>query len=61
MTKREWQYLNERLAETAQQHEAERNWAGAACWVALADLRDEAMGGTLRRRAAECWQREATL
>ena len=49
MTKREWQNLNEALATEAQEAEAERRWAAAAaCWVALADLREDEMGSPLR-------------
>ena len=58
MTKREWQHLNESLMNEAQNAETEQRWAAAAaCWVALADLRDEEPGSPLRQRAAECWQR----
>jgi len=58
MTKREWRNLNETLAAEAQQAEAEKRWAvAAACWVALADLRKDEMGSSLRRRAADCWSR----
>ena len=58
MTKREWRNLNETLAAEAQRAEAEHRWAAAAaCWAALADLREDKMGSPLRRRAAECWSR----
>jgi hypothetical protein len=58
MTKREWQNLNEALASEAMDAEAERRWAAAAaCWVALADLREDEMGSPLRKRAADCWNR----
>ena len=58
MTKREWQNLNEALMTEAQNAESERRWAAAAaCWVALADLRDDEPGSPLRQRAAECWLR----
>ena len=58
MTKREWRHLNETLMSEAQTAEAERRWAAAAaCWVALADLRDDEVESHLRRRAAECWSR----
>lgn len=58
MTKREWQHLNETLAAEAQQAEGERRWAAAAaCWVALADLREDELGSPLRQRAADCWAR----
>ena len=58
MTKREWQHLNERLATEAQEAEAEQRWAAAAaCWVSLADLRQDEMGSPLRQRAADCWSR----
>ena len=58
MTKREWQHLNETLVAEAQQAEAERRWAvAAACWVALAELREDALGSPLRQRAADCWTR----
>ena len=58
MTKREWQHLNESLMTEAQRAEGERRWAAAAaCWVALADLRDDEWGSPLRQRAAECWSR----
>ncbi len=60
MTKREWQNLNEALMTEAQDAEAERRWAAAAaCWVALADLREDELGSPLRRRAADCWLRAA--
>jgi hypothetical protein len=58
MTKREWQHLNEMLMAEAQQAETEHRWAAAAaCWVALADVREDELGSPLRRRAAECWTR----
>jgi len=58
MTKREWQNLNEALMTEAQNAESERRWAAAAaCWVALADLRDDEPASPLRQRAAECWSR----
>ena len=58
MTKREWQNLNETLMSEAQDAAAQRRWAAAAaCWVALADLRDDEMSSPLRQRAAECWSR----
>ena len=58
MTKREWRYLNETLVAEAQQAEVEHRWAvAAACWVALADLREDELGSPLRQRAAECWRR----
>jgi len=58
MTKREWRNLNESLMAEAQDAEAQRRWAAAAaCWVALADLREDELGSPLRQRAAECWQR----
>ena len=58
MTKREWQNLNETLMTEAQGAEAEGRWAAAAaCWVALADLRDDEPASPLRQRAAECWSR----
>ncbi len=58
MTKREWRHLNETLMSEAQSAEAERRWAAAAaCWVALADLREEEPGSPLRQQAAECWRR----
>ena len=61
MTKREWQHLNERLATEAQEAEAEQRWAAAAaCWVALADLRQDEMSSPLRQRAADCWSRATT-
>jgi len=41
MTRREWRHLNETLMAEAQQAESEQRWAAAAaCWVALADLRE---------------------
>ena len=58
MTKREWRHLNETLMAEAQAAETERRWAAAAaCWVALADLREDKLGSPLRQRAAECWDR----
>jgi len=58
MTKREWQHLNETLIAEAQDAEAQHRWeAAAACWVALADLREDELGSPLRRRAATCWRR----
>jgi hypothetical protein len=58
MTKREWRHLNETLMAEAQQAESERRWAAAAaCWVALADVREDELGSPLRQRAAECWTR----
>ena len=58
MTKREWQHLNESLMAEARQAEGERRWAAAAaCWVALADLREDELGSPLRQRAADCWRR----
>jgi hypothetical protein len=58
MTRREWRHLNETLVAEAQQAEVERRWAAAAaCWVALADLREDELSSPLRRRAAECWRR----
>jgi hypothetical protein len=58
MTKREWRHLNETLMAEAQQAESERRWAAAAaCWVALADVREDELGSPLRLRAAECWTR----
>ena len=60
MTRKEWQHLNERLAEQAMEHEVAQNWESAgACWVALADLRGEEDGGPLRTRASANWQRAA--
>ena len=58
MTTREWQHLNETLMAEAQQAEVEDRWArAAACWVALADLRNDEMGSPLRQRASDCWSR----
>jgi hypothetical protein len=57
MTKREWRHLNETLMAEAQQAETDRRWAAAACWVALADLREDELGSPVRHRAAECWTR----
>jgi hypothetical protein len=58
MTKRQWRNLNETLMAEAQQAEAERRWAAAAaCWVALADLREDELGSPLRQREAKCWSR----
>jgi hypothetical protein len=58
MKRKDWQHLNERLMEQAQQHEANEAWESAgACWVALADLREEEDGGPLRTRASQNWQR----
>jgi hypothetical protein len=58
MTTREWRHLNETLMAEAQQAEGEQRWAAAAaCWVALADLREDELGSPLRQRAAECGTR----
>jgi hypothetical protein len=58
MTMREWRHLNETLMAEAQRAENERRWAAAAaCWVALADVREDELGSPLRQRAAECWTR----
>jgi hypothetical protein len=58
MTKREWQHLNETLMSEAQEAEAECRWAAAAaCWVSLADLREDELGSPLRQRAAKWWSR----
>jgi hypothetical protein len=60
MTRKEWQRLNERLAEQAMEHETNQLWESAgACWVALADLREEEDAGPLRTRASQNWQRAA--
>gem|GEM_PF-4621264 len=62
MTKREWRQLNETLTTEAQAAEAERRWAvAAACWVALADLREDELGSPLRQRAGECWSRASRI